>query len=957
MSDANDTKNNAFPDRPEKNTAAADHSQFTGGPAVDAESPLLDSPDSAPDAKDIAGGYRITPMFRQYLEVKRQYPDALLFYRMGDFYELFFEDAGIAARELQLALTSRNRGDDNPIPMCGVPWRAMESYAAQLIDKGYSIAVCDQTEDPRHAKGLVSRAVTRVVTPGTVLDDANLDSKAHNYLGSFFPDGDSAGFVWADITTGQWSGLEARTDTCWQWILKFAPRELLLPEGAGLPEDADLTGIRLVRRRKGAFDARQAEERILACQQVADLSALGMQDKPLLTRAAGALLTYLTQTQKRNPDHMLPFRPLDTCGCLIIDDVTERNLELFQRLNGARGKGTLVHVMDATVTPMGGRLLEDCLKRPLRDPAAITRIQDAVEYLCRDDKKRAVLREALEGVFDLERLSTRIHMNRALPRDFAALKNSLEALPKVEAALTMDTGRGSGVPPFLQELLEGWDNLDDCRDLLTRALRMPPPQVITDGGIFAPGYNAELDALLDLSEHGEKKLREMFERDQERAGCKLKFGSNRVFGYYYEISRGQKVESLPEDFARRQTLTTGERYTTPGLRELEERILEAGEKQRDLEYRLFQELRNTVAAQRGRLLSVSRRIARLDYWQSLAEKARQNGWTRPVITDSPNLSVQEGRHPVVEEVIGQANFVPNSFVLDKNRRLCLLTGPNMAGKSTILRQIAIICIMAQMGSFVPASAAEIGLVDRLFSRVGASDNLARGQSTFMVEMMETARILRQSGRRSLIILDEIGRGTSTYDGLALAWAVAEDLAQRFGGSLRTLFATHYHELTQLEGQVPGVFTMNIAVQEHNKSILFLHRLLPGPTDKSYGVEVARLAGVPRSVVNRARDLLGRFEAIKKSGHKAFREALSPGLLPGLPDQDEKAGKEKHERVLAEPGVQVEQKVKEHPLVQILRDLNPEALTPMQALSLITEWKSLWGGPAGEESRQDNSEKA
>ncbi len=903
-------------------------------------------------------GYRLTPMFEQYLAVKAEYPDALLFYRMGDFYELFFEDARVAARELQLALTCRDRSRTNPIPMCGVPWHALDSYASQLVAKGYNLAVCEQVEDPRAARGLVRREVTRLLTPGTLVEDQNLRASEHNFLGSLIEEKNLSAFVWADISTGQWSGLEGSPARVWQWVLKFQPSELIVQEGFVLPEGADPSLLRLVRRGKAFFDPEQCARRLFEAQQVRDLAALGMQSTVLLPRAAGALLAYLTQTHKRSPSHLLPFRPADTGRFLIVDEVTEKNLEIFTRLNGRKGRGTLRWVMDETQTPMGARLLEDRLRSPLRDIAAITAIQDAVEALWTAGSRREEMRSALASVFDLERLTTRICLDRALPRDFTALRNSLQALPAVRAALeglaedAGQAGETAGLPGLLADLLADWDDLADCRGLLSRALADPPPALITEGGIFRHGYSEELDKLLDLSEHAENLLQRQLESDQARAGSlRLKLGSNRVFGYYYEISRSRDTGSLPEDFHRRQTLANAERWTTPGLKSLEEEITRARENRCSLEYRLFQELRAQVAKEQPRLAAVSGALARLDYCQGLAQAARRRGWVRPSLTEEPVLRIRDGRHPVVEDMLGQAAFVPNSFTLDESRRLCLLTGPNMAGKSTVLRQTALLCLMAQTGSFVPAASAELGIVDRLFSRVGASDNLVQGQSTFMVEMMETARILRQATRRSLIILDEIGRGTSTYDGLALAWAVAEDLAQRFGGSLRTLFATHYHELTQLEGQLPGVFTMNIAIRETGKTVLFLHRLLPGPADRSYGVEVARLAGVPQTVVNRARDLLGRFEQLRAAGLQAARAIRSqpPPRLPGLPSetQPEPAGRRQ-----AEPGVQTPQAC-EHPLVRLLKDLSPEELTPLGALQLLTEWKAQWGRP--EEKAEEETE--
>ncbi len=889
---------------------------------------------------------KITPMFEQYLRIKAEHPDALLFYRMGDFYELFFDDARTAARELRIALTSRSRDAENPVPMCGVPWHAVESYIAQLISKGYQIAICDQTEDPKAAKGLVKRAVTRVVTPGTVLEDANLQTKSHNYLGALCAAAQDQGgaFAWADISTGQWSGLEfKRPAELWQWVQKLAPRELLLPEGLEPPPRTALEGIRLVRLPRPQFDLKRATERVLTAQGVREPGALGLEGRPELIRACGALLLYLTRTQMRSPDHLQPFRPLDLSRRLIIDDITERNLEIFVRLNGRKGKGTLRQVLDQTLTPMGGRLLEDMLRHPWREAGPIRRIQDAVDFFHQSDARREALRAALERVYDLERLSTRISLNQGAPRDCIALRESLAALPAVLAALTeafpanaeaAQEAAAPSPPKAIAEMLRGWDSLEDCANLLAAALVDNPPVAITDGGLFKAGYNPELDRLLDLAEHGEQKLQAMLIEEQTKTGIsRLKLGCNRVFGYYYEISRAAHSGPAPYHFIRRQSLANAERFTTTELKELEEELLSAAEKRKSLEYELFQALRAQLAAQRPRIVQMADCIAHLDYWQSLAQVARAQGWRRPELTADANLEIRQGRHPVVEAMLGRANFVPNDVILDDRRRLCLLTGPNMAGKSTVLRQVAIICLLAQMGSMVPADAARLGLVDRLFSRVGASDNLAQGQSTFMVEMMETARILRQATKRSLIILDEIGRGTSTYDGVALAWAVVEDLARRAGGELRTLFATHYHELTALEGRVPGVFTMNIAIREYNNDILFLHKLVPGPSDRSYGVEVARLAGVPGPVVHRARTILEGLERGREGARKTVATAVAlPGIdLPEPPPEPEA-------EALPEPALPENQ---EHPLVRLLRDLTPEALSPLEALRLLMEWKKLW----------------
>lgn len=889
---------------------------------------------------------RLTPMYRQYLEIKKEYPDALLFYRMGDFYELFFDDAETAARELQLALTSRSR-DEGGVPMCGVPWHSAETYISQLVEKGFKVAVCDQMEDPKQAKGLVKRGVTRVVTGGTALDDANLEAKAHTYLGAFCWDeaAGAGGFAWLDVSTGAWTGLQSsREEELRQWALKMAPRELLVPDRDEVPLSFTTTpGIQLVRLPyRSHFELPQAKERVLAAQHVQEAAALGLEKSPQLMQACGALIAYLEQMQKQDPAQLAPFRPLEKGRYLILDEITERNLELFFRMDGKRGAGTLWSVMDHTRTPMGGRLLEERMRCPWRRLEPIVRTQEAVEFfLARADVRKA-LREALRGVYDMERLSTRIALNRCQPRDFAALKESLRSLPAVIDALTLPEGdrlsteddrQGEALPEAVRHIVKKWDGLDDMADLLTRALRDDLPPQITDGGLFRQGYSEELDELLDLVEHGESRLQALLQEEQKKnAMPKLKLGYNHVFGYYFELSRAQQTSPIPDYFQRRQSLVNSDRFTTPALQELEDKMLTASERRKSLEYRLYQELRMTMAEARPRLTAAAEALALLDFWQSLAHAAEKNGWSKPELYEGSDLSLRQGRHPAVEAVVGRSAFIPNDLVMDEARRLVLITGPNMAGKSTVLRQTAIIVIMAQMGSFVPASEARIGLVDRIFSRVGASDNLAQGQSTFMVEMMETARILRQAGRRSLVILDEIGRGTSTFDGLALAWAVVEELSRRAGGGIRTLFATHYHELTGLANTLPGVCNMNIAIREWNGDIVFLRRLIPGPADRSYGIEVARLAGVPSSVVQRAREILSQLEAARGKARVAKLEAA---VLPGLDIRPASR---------PEPAPAPAPRAEEHPLLDALRAVDPDAMTPMEALKLLSDWKALWGRP-------------
>lgn len=895
-----------------------------------------------------------TPMFEQYLEAKKEHEDALLFFRMGDFYELFFDDAVIAAKALQIALTSRNPNAENPIPMCGVPHHACDNYLQQLLDKGFKVAVCEQLEDPKAVKGIVKRGVIRVHTPGTRIEEAGLAAKEHNYLGALYWDNkkERGGLAWMDFSTGEWTGIHARRDAdLWQWAQKMQPRELLIPdlpvEEFRPPKSLDLSDIALVRLPvRSYFDAARAGQRLLEVQGVKELGALGLNGKEELTRACGAILGYLLQTQKQELQHLKPFVPLNLGKRLILDEVTERNLELFRRLDGRKGPGTLWQVLDETLTPMGGRLLEERLRHPWREAEIIAKSADAVAFFFEQGHKRTAMRKALEAVYDLERLSTRITLGRASPKDMAAMGKSLAALAGVRDALEVcppgqypSPGDVEVFPASVRSLYDTWDGLDDLARLVNGALVDSPPPLITEGGLFKVGYSAELDELLDLVEHGEQRLKELFAHEQETHGLpKLKLGYNRVFGYYFELPKSLSGQA-PEHFSRRQTVANAERYITPALKELEDKILAAGDSRKQLEHALFLNLRERVADERQRILFMAESLAALDLWQGLAEAAKKRGWVRPELTDEAVLAIRQGRHPVVEAVAGSSVFVPNDLFMDERRRLLIITGPNMAGKSTVLRQAAIIVILAQMGSFVPAVSARVGLTDRVFSRVGASDNLAQGQSTFMVEMMETARILRQATKKSLVILDEIGRGTSTFDGLSLAWAVVEDLVKRADASIRTLFATHYHELTALDGRLPGVHNMNIAVQEHAGDIVFLRRLVPGPSDRSYGIEVAKLAGVPASVVQRAKKVLEQLESargeIKEQNAKAVRQ-----LLPGV-DAPAYAAGERPEAPLLPPG----RHEVEHPLFTILRDLDTDNLTPIQALALLTEWKTLWGGDA------------
>ncbi len=866
-------------------------------------------------------------MLEQYLQIKQEHPGCLLFYRMGDFYEMFFEDAEIAARALNITLTSRDKKSDSAVPMCGVPHHAAEAYLAQLMEKGFKVAICDQIEDPKQAKGLVKRAVTRVLTPGTVVEDANLTTQKHNYLAAltYNTERQSGALAWIDFSTGEWTGFDNRNEALlWQWLAKIDASEILLPNESSVPRQfSDLKSKATFLQARPYFDPGFGESAILKVQSVAGLDALDLQGKPELISACGALLAYVQQTQKKSPGHLGHFRPLNLSKFCILDEVTERNLEIFRTLDGRPGRGTLLHVINATLTPMGARLLETRLRHPWRELKPISSTQDAVQWLYDNDGLRGSVRKSLDTVYDLERLSTRISLNRSTPRDFIALRSSLACLPDLHAQLLAPLSQSPPPPHAINQALQNWDMLDDLCDLLAVSFVDSPPPGITEGGLFRSGFNAELDEMLELTEHGEQKLQRLLERERaEYMLPKLKLGFNRVFGYYFELSKTVQA-TVPEHFIRRQTLVNCERFITPELKELEDRLLGASEKRKQLEYDLFQQLRENFSTARPRLMYMADVIAQIDYWQGLAEKARKHNWVRPELHDGLDVTIKGGRHPVVEAVQGAATFVPNDLAMGDASRVQLITGPNMAGKSTVLRQSAIICLLAQIGSFVPAAKASIGLVDRIFSRVGASDNLAGGQSTFMVEMMEAARILRQATRRSFIILDEIGRGTSTFDGLALAWAMAEELAGKYDG-LRTLFATHYHELTALEGMLPQIRNFNIAVKEFKGDIIFLRRMVPGPADQSYGIEVAKLAGVPQNVVRRAKEILANLEAARGDARNASaaviaRQTLLPGFAP-------------------KPQKETKQTETEPPLVSALNALDVNGLTPLQALNLIHEWK-------------------
>jgi DNA mismatch repair protein MutS len=870
-------------------------------------------------------------MLKQYLGIKEAYPDALLFFRMGDFYELFFQDAEVTARELQIALTSRGQSQEDRVPMCGVPYHSLQEYLSQLLEKRYKIAICDQVQDPAQAKGLVQREVTRVLTPGTVLEENSLQAKDNNFLAAVYTPNkaNDCALAWVDHSTGEWTGIQSTSPAeIRQWLLKLDPREVICLERT---EARDILGQiqdRVTWLPAAYFDYSRAKENILAVQQVSGLRPLDLEDKPLLVQTCGALLAYLRQTQKQDLVHLGPFQPLDLSRHLILDEVSERNLEIFQRLDGSQGQGTLWHALDLTRTSMGGRLLKTRLKRPWKELKTIQAQQMVLQWLLQQQGLLDSICNALDKVFDLYRLSSRIALNRTSPRDLISLRGSLQELPGIEKLL-QERLQENPPPQKLQEILQGWDSLEDISELLQSSLQDNPPQLITEGGIFRTGFDAELDELLELDEHGQSKLQELLKKEQtENELPKLKLGYNRVFGYYFELSKAHKGP-VPEHFHRKQTLVNAERYLTQELKELEDRLFSATERRKSLEYELFQKLRQEIAQAKDRINHMAQSLAWLDYWQCLARAALKWDWNQPELDNSKRIQIRQGRHPAVEAVQGKSSYIPNDLYLEPDNNILLITGPNMAGKSTVLRQAAIICILAQIGSYVPADAASLGICDRIFTRVGASDNLAQGESTFMVEMTETARILRQAGKRSLVILDEIGRGTSTFDGLALAWAVLENLSGKSG--LRVLFATHYHELTDLEGKLPGLRNYNIAVKEWKGDIIFLRRLVPGPADRSYGIEVARLAGVPKGVIKRAREILQQLEEKSArirpgSGPGKGNASLQP-LLPGL-----KPAKQKQQPKTPD---------KEQELLQELANLDLEQTTPLEALNLLQSWKERW----------------
>jgi DNA mismatch repair protein MutS len=882
---------------------------------------------SNPADAGVPAGTNLTPAMRQYFEAKRQYRHALVFFRMGDFYEMFYEDALIGARALDLTLTSRSKdASGTAVPMCGVPHHSADAYIARLVKKGYRVAICEQVEDPKRAKGVVKREVVRVVSPGTLADTTYLDAREPSFLLALAPTSGANqraveyGVALLDLSTGEFDvaeyggtdGLQALQDE----IAVLRPREIVVASGydvrGAIPGVARLD-LPVTEVDGWHFDLESARQTLLDQLRVTSLDGFGLERRQSAVAAAGALVRYLRDTQKAELAHVRSIRLKHSSDTLLIDPTTLTHLEVVEATEGGR-PGSLLHEIDRTITPMGGRLLRAWLLRPLVVLERIRDRLDAVEAFAIRGTDRAKLREAFKGIQDLERLMSRIALSTAGPRDLAGLRASLAVVPRV--ALLLD---GSDAP-LVGSLRGELDDLADVRSWIESTIGDDPPALVRDGGFVRDGVDSELDDLRHISRSGKQVIAEMEEQERARTGIgSLKVRFNRVFGYYIEVSKSN-LHAVPPDYHRKQTIAGGERFITPALKDYEEKVLGADERILERELSLFEALRARVAAEAPRVLDTARALAALDVLAALAETATVSNYTKPHVSDGDEIAATDVRHPVVERLAG-GRFVPNDVRLDSTRsQLVIITGPNMGGKSTYLRQVALLCLLAQTGSFVPARQAKVGLVDRLFARVGASDNIARGQSTFMVEMQETAQILNGATSRSLVVLDEIGRGTATFDGLSLAWAVAEYLARQGPSRPKTLFATHYHELTDLADAIPNVVNMHVAAREWKDDIVFLHKILPGRSDRSYGIQVARLAGLPAPVIARARDIL----------HALEQDELNRGGRPAISGQP---AAPREQLALFQATSEVEERLRDR-----LREIDINRTTPLDALQLLQELK-------------------
>jgi len=860
-----------------------------------------------------------TPMMAQYFAVKEQYPDAIVFFRLGDFYEMFGEDAEKASRILDIVLTSREAGSMGRIPMCGVPYHSAESYIATLVAHGFKVAICEQLEDPKQAKGLVERGVIRVVTPGTVIEQAFLNERANNYLVAVTRGRSGYGLAVCDASTGDFQVTEFSGDTALEDLLtelaRLTPAECLL--GPGIASDEALaSAIARYCRTASPYDERAfqyeaAYRRLTEHFGVHSLDGFGCEGLPLAIQAAGAVLQYLQETQKTAATQIAAMSTYSTAAYMTLDAATRRTLELTRTWRDGNVRGSLLWVLDETQTAMGARLLRRWIEQPLLDKDAIQARLDAVEALVVRHDVRTALRDLLRGVADIERLLGRVAYKTATARDLVALRLSLERIPRIRALL-----EESGLVDGPLRDAAAMEDLSDVAADIAATLVDDPPATVKEGGLIRPGYSAEVDQLRDAGRRGKQWIAELEEAERQRTGIKsLKVGFNKVFGYYIEVTR-PNLHLVPPDYERKQTLANAERFVTPALKEQEALILNAEDRVVELEYELFVQLRNRVEARTGQIQSAARQLAQLDVLAALAHVAVERRWVKPEIDEKLRIAIKGGRHPVVEALIPDGSFVPNDTLLDENQRLIILTGPNMAGKSTYLRQVALIVLLAQIGSFVPAERAQIGLVDRIFTRIGAADDLGTGQSTFMVEMNEAANILHHATERSLIVIDELGRGTSTYDGMALAQAIAEYIHDKIGA--RTLISTHYHELTRLPERLPRARNYRTEVAEHRGRIRFLYTVVPGGADRSYGLNVARMAGIPAEVLQRARKLL---QELEQGRPRVAQLDLFSALFEAAAEADFAA------------------QLVEDEIISHLRRLDIPRLTPLEALNLLAEWQA------------------
>lgn len=864
---------------------------------------------------------KLSPMMEQYFRIKEQHKDHILFYRLGDFYEMFYDDAILASKELELTLTGRDCGQEERAPMCGVPYHSCEGYIARLIKKGYKVAICEQMEDPRLAKGVVKREVIRVVTPGTLVETSMLDEGQNNFIASICPEGEQYGLAVADISTGEIHAAQF-TDpddsTLKNELSRFAPNEIVFhPAFLDKKEMAEFIRNRLSCcaecLREEQYDFSEAQRRVLEQFGKSDLSELSLDQRPLAVQAIGGLLDYLTETQMNGVDRLVSLDLYSESQFMALDLTARRNLELTETMRTGEKKGTLLWVLDRTRTAMGKRLIRQYVEQPLLSPAVIGRRLDAVDELYQDTMLRDTVRERLGGIYDMERLMTKIVFGNCTPRDVRTFGAAIAALPALRSCLEGTKSR------FLREIYQEMDELTDIADRIGRAIVDDPPITLKDGFVIRDGYSAELDEVRSLVTGSREYLAGIESRERERTGIKnLRIGYNKVFGYYIEVTKSN-LELVPADYIRKQTLSTGERYITEELKDLEGRILTASEKMLTMESELFRELREFISGHLFRIQRTAGAVARLDVFASFAESAMQNGYVRPMVDLSGVIRIEDGRHPVVEQLLDGGQFVANSLYLDRGENtVAIITGPNMAGKSTYMRQCALIVLMAQIGCFVPARSASIGIVDGIYTRVGASDDLATGQSTFMVEMNEVADILKNATRDSLLILDEIGRGTSTYDGMSIARAVIEYIADKKKLGAKTLFATHYHELTVLEDSIVGIRNFNIACRKRGEEIIFLRKIVPGGADESYGIEVSKLAGIPDEIIRRAFEILGALE----SGNPVNERRSRQPRKPVAEDQLTLAAYEKS------------------PVERELEKIDVDSLSPREALTRLYELKAF-----------------